>query len=104
MSDDNNKSRWSVLSDIQANLEIIAANQERLERHMKGVIRDYRQMSEEDRLATAAQFPKNVGGNIPVAQGSGPAGAALAAGDFDAGHGGTGPIRFLPGYIGESFL
>ncbi|MCB0043828.1 MAG: hypothetical protein KDD92_00175 [Caldilineaceae bacterium] len=99
-----NESRMTAYTRIESKLNQIAANQERLDKHMREIILDYRQMAQGDRAAAAAQFPDAQGGDRFAASGGGQAGAALAAGNVDARHGRTGPLRFLPGYISESFL
>jgi len=99
-----NESRMTAYTRIESKLNQIAANQERLDGHMRSMILDYRQMAEEDRAAVAAQFPDAEGGDRPAAPGGCPAGAALAAGNLDAGHGRAGFARFLPGYISQSFF
>jgi len=98
-----NESRMTAYTRIESKLNQIAANQERLDRHMRGIIQDYRQMSEGDRAAAAAQFPDAQGGDRAAAPGGSPAGAALAAGDIYSGHGRAGFASFLPGYISQPF-
>ena len=92
---EENKSRWSVLSDIKTELEKIASNQERLERHMITLTKATtatRQMSEEDRETAVARFPADADRDRPAAGGRSRTRATMAAGDFDKGHGGAGQI------------
>ncbi len=101
---DENKSRWSLLSDIKTELEKIASNQERLERHMITLTKATtatRQMSEEDRAATAARFPANASGDRPPAGGRSRTRAAMAIGDINKGHGGAGSLRAVLGHFNE---
>ena len=101
-----NESRMTAYTRIESKLNQIAANQERLEKHMVTLAKvneATRQMSEEDRAATDARFPEVVCRNRFLAPGGCPAGAALATGDIDTGHKGAGFARFVSGYIKQSF-
>lgn len=101
---EENKSRWSVLSDIKTELEKIASNQERLERHMITLTKATtatRQMSEEDRETAVARFPADADGDRPTAPGRSRTRAAMALSDLDKGHGRAGQIGTVLGHFNE---
>lgn len=114
----DNKSRWSILSDIQAMLNQLVEEKQitnqgikRLDNHMQSIILDYRQRLEAAESANEARFPPAGTGARPAQNRAGgsagyfrSAGTPLAAGDVNEGYGRVRSIGFIPGHIDESFL
>ncbi|MCA9366849.1 hypothetical protein KC887_01125 [Candidatus Kaiserbacteria bacterium] len=110
----SDQSRLSALVEIRNDikkLEGVPDALERLDKHMREIILDYRQKLEEAQATNDARFPPTRIGTEPTAHGNGRntgatggAGTPLAARDFAKGYGRVRSISFISGYIDESFL